>query len=113
MRATSWTLAIVMTAALTSACGTTHQQTVSGDDREYAPPTSIYNILDSTALVYSDPAAGSAVNDNPFRWLGFILHPVGQALDYGVNRPLYKLASAFPYLFGYTAEDVMVDAQRR
>jgi hypothetical protein len=112
MRATSCTLAVVMIAVLASGCGAT-QQTVSADDREYAPPTSIYNILDSTALVYSDPAAGSPVNDNPFRWLGFILHPVGQAFDYAINRPLYKLASAFPYIFGYTAEDVMVDAQRR
>lgn len=113
MRATSCVLAMVMIAVLAAGCGTTNQQAVSADNKEYAPPTSIYNILDSTALVYSDPAAGSAINDNPFRWLGFILHPVGQALDYVINRPLYKLASAFPYLFGYTAEDVMVDAQRR
>ena len=113
MKTTSWALAVIMFAALASGCGTTNQQTASADDREYMPPTSIYNILDSTALVYSDPAAGAAVNDNPFRWLGFILHPVGQLLDYGFNRPFYKLASAFPYVFGYTAEDVMVDAQRR
>jgi hypothetical protein len=113
MKTTSWALAVVLFAALASGCGTTHQQTASADDREYTPPTSIYNILDSTALVYSDPAAGAAVNDNPFRWLSFILHPIGQALDYGFNRPFYALASAFPYLFGYTAEDVMVDAQRR
>jgi hypothetical protein len=112
MRAPSWTLGIMMIAVLAAGCGTTQQQAAS-DDREYTAPTSIYNILDSTALVYSDPAAGSPVNDNPYRWLGFILHPVGQALDYGFNRPFYKLASAFPYIFGYTAEDVMVDAQRR
>ena len=112
MKATSWAVAVVIITVL-AGCGTTHQSSVSADDQEYTPPTSIYNILDSTALVYSDPAAGAAVNDNPFRWVGFILHPVGQALDYGFNRPFYKLASAFPYLFGYTAEDVMVDAQRR
>lgn len=111
MRATSWTLGIVMLALVAAGCGTAHQQ--SADDREYAPPTSIYNILDSTALVYSDPAAGSAVNDNPFRWVGFILHPIGQGFDYAINRPLYTLASMFPYLFGYTGEDNMVDAQRR
>lgn len=112
MRATSWALVIMM-AIVASSCSTTHEQTASVEDREYTAPTSIYNILDSTALVYSDPAAGSPVNDNPYRWLGFILHPVGQAFDYAINRPLYKLASAFPYIFGYTAEDVMVDAQRR
>ena len=82
-------------------------------EREYSPPTSIHNILDSTALVYSDPAAGSAVNDNPYRWLGFLFHPIGQALDYVVNRPLYAIGSSVPYLFGYTAEDNMVDSQRR
>jgi hypothetical protein len=114
MRAPSWIMAVMILTVLTSGCGTTHQQTASaGDDREYTPPTSIYNILDSTALVYSDPAAGAAVNDNPFRWLGFILHPIGQAFDYGINRPLYALASWLPYLTGYTAEDNMVDAQRR
>lgn len=114
MRATSWTMAVVIVAVLASGCGSTRQQTASSsDDREYAPPTSIYNILDSTALVYSDPAAGAAVNDNPFRWLAFILHPIGQVFDYAINRPLYTLASWFPYLMGYTPEDTMVDAQRR
>jgi hypothetical protein len=111
MKATSLALGMVMLAVVTAGCGTTPQQ--GAGDREYTPPTSIHNILDSTALVYSDPAAGSAVNDNPYRWLGFILHPVGQALDYGVNRPLYMIASGIPYLFGYTAEDNMVDSQRR
>lgn len=111
MRATSWAIGIVMLAMVAASCGTTRQQ--GADDREYAPPTSIYNVLDSTAMVYSDPAAGSAINDSPFRWFAFILYPVGQALDYGINRPLYTLASGFPYLFGYTGEDNMVDAQRR
>lgn len=111
MRSTSWAIGIVMLAMVAAGCGTTHQQ--SADDKEYAPPTSIYNILDSTALVYSDPAAGSAVNDNPFRWIAFILHPIGQGFDYAINRPLYALAGMFPYLFGYTGEDNMVDAQRR
>lgn len=110
MNAMSWAVAVVMVAVLTAGCETMQQ---GAGEREYTPPTSIHNILDSTALVYSDPAAGSAVNDNPYRWLGFILHPVGQALDYGVNRPLYTLAGSIPYLFGYTAEDNMVDSQRR
>ncbi len=114
MKLPSWALAVVILAVLTSGCATTQQQSASpGEEKEYAPPTSIYNILDSTAMVYSDPAAGSPVNDNPFRWVAFILHPIGQAVDYGINRPLYVLASWFPYLSGYTAEDNMVDAQRR
>jgi hypothetical protein len=107
----TWAVGIAMVAMVAAGCGTMRQQTA--EDREYTPPTSIYNILDSTALVYSDPAAGSAVNDHPLRWLGFTLHPVGQALDYGINRPAYTLASGIPYLFGYTAEDSMLDAQRR
>jgi hypothetical protein len=114
MKVSSWALAVVMLAVLATGCGSTHQQTASStDDREYTPPTSIYNILDSTAMVYSDPAAGSPVNDNPFRWLGFLLHPIGQAFDYAINRPIYTLASWFPYMTGYTAEDNMLDAQRR
>jgi len=41
------------------------------------------------------------------------LHPVGQGLDYGFNRPVYSLAGSMPYLFGYTSEDAMLDSQRR
>jgi hypothetical protein len=111
MRATSWAVGIVLLAVVTPGCGTMNQE--GAGEKEYSPPTSIHNILDSTALVYSDPAAGSAVNDNPYRWLGFLFHPVGQALDYVVNRPLYFVASTVPYIFGYTAEDNMVDSQRR
>jgi hypothetical protein len=114
MKAPAWALGVVILAVLATSCGTGRQQTVSSsEDREYTPPTSIYNILDSTAMVYSDPSAGSPVNDNPFRWIGFLLHPIGQAFDYAINRPLYTLASWFPYMTGYTAEDNMLDAQRR
>jgi hypothetical protein len=41
------------------------------------------------------------------------LHPVGVGMDYAFNRPLYALASAFPYVFGYTSEDVLVSSQRQ
>jgi len=106
-------IGIAMLAMVSAGCSTTYQQGIGGDTKEYTPPTSIYNILDSTALVYSDPAAGSAVNDHPLRWLGFIAHPIGHAFDYGINRPLYTVGSSFSYLHGYTAEDSMLDAQRR
>jgi hypothetical protein len=89
-----------------------HQQTADGDTG-YVAPASIYSVMDSTALVYTDVVAGSPLNDNPWRWLGFLLHPVGQALDYGFNRPVYTLTSGMPYLFGYTSEDAMLDGQRR
>lgn len=111
MRSTA--LGVMMVALIATGCSTTPQQTAGANDQEYTPPTSIYNILDSTALVYSDPAAGSAVNDHPLRWLGFLLNPVGQAFDYGVNRPAYTLAGRIPYATGFTAEDNMVNAQRR
>lgn len=112
MQPTSWAISAVLMAVLATGCTTTNQAGTAAE-KEYMPPTSIYNVLDSTALVYSDPTAGSAISDNPIRWFGFLLHPLGQALDYGVNRPIYALGSAFPYLFGYTAEDNMLDAQRR
>ena len=112
MKATMWAAGMVLTAVLATGCSTTHQQNASAES-EYAPPTSIYNVLDSTALVYSDPAAGSPINDHALRWLGFLLHPIGQALDYAVNRPIYLLGGSFPYATGYTAEDSMLDAQRR
>ena len=112
MKLTSTVIGIMMLSLVATGCSTT-QQTVAAEDKEYAPPTSIYNILDSTALVYSNPVAGSAINDHPLRWMGFILHPFGHALDYGINRPMYRLGGSSPYLFGYTAEDSMLDAQRQ
>jgi hypothetical protein len=112
MRPTFWAIGAVLTAVLATGCTTTNQAGTASE-KEYNPPTSIYNVLDSTALVYSDPTAGSPINDNPIRWLGFLFHPLGHAVDYAVNRPIYALAGAFPYLFGYTAEDNMQDSQRR
>ncbi len=113
MRARTCIMGLMMVTILATGCSTTNQSGMASAEQEYVPPTSIYNILDSTAMIYSDPSAGSPINDNPLRWLGFMLHPIGQALDYAVNRPIYKLASMFPYATGYTQEDAMVDAQRR
>ncbi len=113
MNVTRNVIGIVMLAMVSAGCSTVHQQGTGGDTKEYTPPTSIYNILDSTALVYSDPAAGSAVNDHPLRWLGFIAHPIGHAFDYVINRSMYTVGSNSSYLHGYTAEDSMLDAQRR
>lgn len=113
MKATWTVIGMMMLALVTTGCSTTHQQSAGGNDREYTPPTSIYNILDSTPLVYSNPAAGSAINDHPLRWVGFILHPFGHAFDYAINRPMYTLGGSSPYLLGYTSEDSMLDAQRQ
>ena len=73
----------------------------------------MYSALDATAQVYSNPKAQAPVEDSPFRWLGFVMHPIGVGLDYAINRPMYALASAFPYIFGYTSEDVLIDSQRQ
>lgn len=73
----------------------------------------MYSALDATAQVYSHPRSQAPVDDNPWRWVGFALHPVGVVFDYAINRPIYALTSAFPYLFGYTSEDVLVSSQRQ
>jgi hypothetical protein len=101
---------LLLVAGLVGCAG--RQQGADGDIG-YVAPASIYSVMDSTALVYTDVAAGSPLNDNPWRWLGFLLHPVGQVLDYGFNRPVYSVTGTMPYLFGYTSEDAMLDSQRR
>lgn len=84
----------------------------AGQQVTYTQATSIYATMDSTSLVYTNPRAASPVNDHPLRWGGFILNPLGVALDYFVNRPIYFVTSLAPGVFGYTSEDAMVDAQR-
>ena len=71
----------------------------------------MYSALDATAQVYSNPRAQAPVEDSVWRYAGYALHPVGVVLDYAINRPFYALASAFPYLFGYTSEDEFVSSQ--
>lgn len=109
MKSTLIAVSLLLIAGLIGCAG--RQQAADGD-LGYVAPASIYSVMDSTALVYTDVAAGSPLNDNPWRWLGFLLHPIGQGLDYGVNRPIYSLTSSMPYLFGYTSEDAMLDSQR-
>jgi hypothetical protein len=111
MKTSVFIVGIVLIADLVG-CAGNRQQTVESYEG-YVAPASIYSVMDSTALVYTDVAAGSPLYDNPFRWLGFVLHPVGQLFDYGLNRPLYSLAGTMPYLFGYTSEDAMLNSQRR
>ena len=110
MKTKLFAVGVLVIASLVGCAG--HQQ-AADSDIGYVAPASIYSVMDSTALVYTDVAAGSPLNDNPWRWLGFVLHPVGQVLDYGFNRPVYSLTGSMPYLFGYTSEDAMLDSQRR
>lgn len=96
---------------LVTGCSSTRQGTAV--EQDYIAPMSIYSTMDATSLVYTDPQAAAPRSDDPRRWLGFFLHPVGQLVDYAINRPLYAVASMAPYVFGYTAEDAMLDSQRR
>lgn len=81
-------------------------------DMKAAQTASTYWPLDYAAATYSDPVAVSPVNDNIWRWLAFALHPLGVAMDYAFNRPLYTLISYAPGVFGYTSEDAGLHANR-
>ena len=113
MRTTALAVGILLLVAAVGCAGNRQQQAAADADGGYSAPASIYSVMDPTSLVYTDVAAGAALSDNPWRWTGFLLHPVGVALDYGINRPFYSLSSHLPYLFGYTTEDSMLDSQRR
>ena len=113
MRTTALAVGILLLATVVGCAENRQQQAAADADRGYTVPASIYSVMDPTSLVYTDVSAGAAPSDNPWRWTGFLFHPVGHALDYGLNRPIYKLTSQMPYLFGYTSEDSMLDSQRR
>ena len=109
MRTTALAVGILLLATAVGCAGNRQEQASADADGGYAAPASIYSVMDPTSLVYTDVAAGASTSDNPWRWVGFALHPVGVALDYSVNRPLYLLPRHLTYFFGYTAEDAMVD----
>ena len=113
MRTTALAVGILLLATAVGCAENRQQQESADTDGGYTPPASIYSVMDPTSLIYTDVAAGGTASDNPWRWAGFLLHPVGVALDYGLNRPIYTFPSQAPYLFGYTAEDSMLDSQRR
>ena len=113
MRTTALAVGILLLATAVGCAENPQQQAIADAAGGYTAPASIYSVMDPTSLVYTDVAAGAAPNDNPWRWTGFLLHPVGVALDYGLNRTIYMLTSGMPYLFGYTSEDSMLDSQRR
>ncbi|MBI5854571.1 MAG: hypothetical protein HZB35_04940 [Nitrospirae bacterium] len=81
-------------------------------DMKAAQTASTYWPLDYAAATYSDPVAVSPANDNIIRWFAFALHPLGVAVDYALNRPLYTLVSYAPGIFGYTSEDAGLHANR-
>ena len=113
MRTTALAVGMLLLATAAGCAGNHQQQTSADADGSYTPPASIYSVMDPTSLIYTDVAAGATPSDNPWRWTGFLFHPLGVAMDYGLNRPIYTLTSKMPYLFGYTSEDSMLDSQRR
>jgi hypothetical protein len=113
MRTTALAVGMLLLATAAGCAGNHQQQTLADADGSYTPPASIYSVMDPTSLIYTNVAAGATPSDNPWRWTGFLFHPLGVAMDYGLNRPIYTLTSKMPYLFGYTSEDSMLDGQRR
>ncbi len=105
MRESRLLLGMMLVAVLASGCASTQSGMQSYQAGTAWP-------LDSLNYLYTDPVANAPVDDNPIRWLGFLLNPIGVVLDYGVNRPLYSLASGSPALFGYTPEDAALHSQR-
>ena len=112
MRSIALAVGVILVAA-SIGCAENQQQMMADVESDYSPPASIYSVMDPTSLVYTDVAAGASPSDNPWRWTGFLLHPVGHLIDYGLNRPFYALGGSLPKFFGYTSEDAMLDAQRR
>ena len=96
MRTTTLAVGILLLATAVGCAGNRQQQASADADEGYTAPASIYSVMDPTSLVYTDVAAGSAPDDNPWRWAGFLLHPVGVAIDYGMNRPMYALPARCP-----------------
>ncbi len=103
-------IGLVMVVALVAAGCASSREGYAG--QQHTQQLTMYSSMDATALVYSDPLATAFLDDYPLRWIGFALYPAGVAMDYGLNRPLYNLASTLPGLFGYTSEDAMLNAQR-
>lgn len=103
-------VSLLCTLMLLTALGATG--CASRGETKQVQPLTVYSAMDGMALVYGDPAATAPMNDHPLRWIGYATYPVGVAMDYLLNRPLYTLASWAPWLSGYNAEDAMLDQQR-
>jgi hypothetical protein len=104
-RATGFMTAALLSVVMITGCATQ-------PDLKAAQTASTYWPLDYAAGTYSDPVAVNPVNDNIWRIMAFIMHPLGVAMDYAINRPLYTLASYAPGIFGYTSEDAGLHANR-
>ena len=82
-------IGIVMLAMVAAGCSTTHQQGASVDVKEYTPPTSIYNILDSTALAQPTEEAVKAARQWRFRPGLFNGQPVAVRVTIELSFSIY------------------------
>jgi hypothetical protein len=73
----------------------------------------IYNPSLPTLSTLPDPrwvgyASVPSGYGHPFRPLGFVLYPIGVALDYALVRPFYMIGGLAPEWFGLTTDDAQV-----
>ena len=79
MRTTALAVGILLLATAVGCAGNRQHQASADAEGGYTAPASIYSVMDPTSLVYTDVAAGASPSDNPWRWTGFLLHPLGVA----------------------------------
>ncbi|MCI0370503.1 MAG: hypothetical protein L0214_03770 [candidate division NC10 bacterium] len=61
-------------------------------------------------LVLAGPAVAQQVDETPYndyppRWTGYVLHPVGVALDLGLVKPMTFGVCIMPWLFGLSPQE--------
>ena len=78
----------------------------AGSLSQKRPLTYAENVDQELELADQVAVIGS-FHDNPFRLVGYALHPVGVMLEYVVIRPAYFVASLVPPVSGYTVEDAI------
>ena len=61
-------------------------------------------------VILAGPAVAQQVdetvyNDYPGRWTGYLLHPVGVALDLALVKPMTFAVCIMPWLFGVSPQE--------
>lgn len=61
-------------------------------------------------IILATPAIAQQVdetvyNDYPPRWTGYVLHPVGVALDLALVKPMTFAVCTMPWLFGLSPQE--------
>jgi hypothetical protein len=85
-------------------------QTLPDGEYIYNPSLPVMSKLqDPTWVGYS---SNPNAYGHPFRPVGFVLYPVGVALDWVLMKPLYILSGLAPEWFGLNADDAWTYQQR-